>query len=231
MKLLVFALCCAVLSQQVISQESLDINDISICLKNIVQSGSPEFGIPILDPLNSELSVDLATFGINLVSGTLDLKNLLLQGISGFNLEDVDISINGNELTLNFKLIEPRITIDADYNVNAHIYGFPAISNGKLNAIIVDLVALVNITADLQIGDIIVENFQISPKIGNVDVKISGILGTLVSTVVNTFFNNNSKELGVIIGNYLKQIINNGKGTEYDINNIINVIFTECINL
>ncbi|XP_017777876.1 PREDICTED: uncharacterized protein LOC108563647 [Nicrophorus vespilloides] len=176
MKLLAFALCCSVLSQQAISQESVDINDqiavISNCLRKILQNGLPDFGIPILDPLNSsQISVDLASFGIDIVSGTLVLKNLILQGLADFDLEDVDISINGNALTLKFNLIEPSISFNSDYNFNALIYVLPIIGNGKLSVILSDLVASVDITANLQIGNIQVENFQISPTIGNLNVS------------------------------------------------------------
>nr|XP_022911643.1 uncharacterized protein LOC111422657 [Onthophagus taurus] len=108
------------------------------CLRGEMQTGWPDFGIPSLDPLESaEKTLELGNLGIEGISGTLTVKNLVFAGLADFVYENLEGSIQllPPGLTVNLDLIFPNPTLTTEYSGNVQLaeIGIDTFGTGTLD--------------------------------------------------------------------------------------------------
>ncbi|XP_076634825.1 uncharacterized protein LOC143348479 [Colletes latitarsis] len=205
--------CHAFMHGEVNGKQSIDIEDYGTKggmlvgflekLKDILKTGNPDFGIPVLDPLKKEhVNVDLNEKGVIELKGALD--NFYVYGVSSYTVNQGDFKLAG--FLANISLTWNEIDLMTEYNVNGKladlisIYGKGSIKvQGKDLTVKVDTKLSINEERKLYVKDLSLQVHlkQLEFKITglNNDAELSRLVSNIVSDITPQLIEDYQKQL------------------------------------
>jgi len=145
-------------------------------LRDQMPEGIPELGIPPLDPL-SVPGIEIPHIDEDLIKADIEINNLVITGISTFNIETVHLDLERLGLTLD--LLIPDLRGDAEYFLDGTILGLlPLYGEGAmfLELFNLNMSAVANVMINVE-GFVEITTMELGADFTEIKIHLDDLLG------------------------------------------------------
>ncbi|CAH1369436.1 unnamed protein product [Tenebrio molitor] len=184
-------------------------------MEDLINSTIEGIRADIPDPLLIDNLTITIPEEITFLTGTADLSNFELTGLTGFQVPYLNLAPIG--MILNFTFVLPSINLNTDYWGDLLVADLiPLYGDGKANIHIVDAVIEGSAQAELSDG-LGVKNLRIQLTVGSAtfdihgaldDEDFSAILSEVLNDVVASFIDNHQDVISDLISPIVEELIN-----------------------
>lgn len=164
-------------------------------LKEQMKNGIPQFGLPVLEPLN--LGNISKSFNNDKVNSSLFIENLIISGLSNFTLYKLDAHLRN--LTIVIRVVFHKIMANSDRYILSGMAAkiFPLIGDGRMSIQANDVEVTISLTFSFpSSGNARIEDVDLDVDFRHVSVYFENLFGGgSLGDVVNAYLSTSGKKL------------------------------------
>ncbi|XP_067142971.1 uncharacterized protein [Centruroides vittatus] len=164
-------------------------------LKEQMKTGIPQFGLPVLDPL--DLGNISKSFNNEKVNSSLFIQNLVISGLSNFTLYKLDAHLRN--LTVVIRVVFHKVMIDSERYILSGMAAkiFPLIGDGRMSIHANDVEVTISLTFSFpSSGNARIEDVVLDMDFRQASVYFENLFGGgSLGDVINAYLSTSGKKL------------------------------------